>query len=62
MSKQKIDDFGELLKDMDNIFNIIDDIENTDLKKLNLEKITKKAEYLKNNMEKKYKKYLDSKK
>ena len=61
MSKQKIDDFGELLKDMDNIFNIIDDIENTDLKKLNLEKITKKAEYLKNNMEKKYKKYLDSK-
>ena len=62
MSKQKIDDFGELLKDMDNIFNIIDDIENTDLKKLNFEKITKKAEYLKNNMEKKYKKYLDSKK
>ena len=62
MSKQKIDDFGDLLKDMYNIFNIIDDIENTDLKKLNLEKITKKAEYLKNNMEKKYKKYLDSKK
>ena len=60
MSKQKINDFNELLKDIDNIFNIIDDIENTETKKLNFKNISKKAEYLKNNIEKKYKKYLDS--
>ena len=61
MSKSKIN-LEELTKDIDNVFNIIDDIENTEPKKLNLENISKKAEYLKKNLEKKYKKYLDTSK
>ena len=62
MSKLKNNNLNELLKDIDKLFNIIDDIENTETKKLNLENISKKAEYLKKNLEKKYKKYLDTSK
>ena len=62
MSKLKNNNLNELLIDIDKLFNIIDDIENTETKKLNLENISKKAEYLKKNLEKKYKKYLDTSK
>ena len=62
MSKLKNNNLNELLKDIDKRFNIIDDFENTETKKLNLENISKKAEYLKKNLEKKYKKYLDTSK
>ena len=62
MSKLKNNNLNELLKDIDKLFNIIDDSENKETKKLNLENISKKAEYLKKNLEKKYKKYLDTSK
>ena len=58
MSKNKIN-FAELLEDIDKAFDLLDKIDNDEL---NMTKITSKAKKLKNNLEKKYSKYLDSKK
>ena len=58
MSKPKIK-INNLLKDMDNIFKLVEKIEEDNS---NIQKISLEADRLKNNFEKKYSKYLDSKK
>ena len=56
MSKPKID-LEVLLKDIDEAFKLIDEIEKDNL---NFKKLSSKAKRLKNNFEKKYLKNLDS--
>ena len=58
MSKQKIDDFGELLKDINEAFLFLNE---TDKKNVDLKKIHKKAKLMKEKLEKKYLKNLDTK-
>ena len=58
MKKSKIN-FAELLEDIDKAFDLLDKIDNDEL---NVTKITSKAKKLKNTLERKYLKHLDSKK
>jgi hypothetical protein len=61
MSKSKIN-LEELSKDMDEIFNMLKEFEEKSLLNLDMDKFNKKAEYIKQKLEKKYPKNLDSKK
>ena len=61
MSKPKFNT-EEFAKDMDKFLSLMESLDNVDLKNLNVDRFEKKAEILKQEIEKKYSKYLDSKK
>ena len=61
MLKPKIN-FEELLKDFDNVFDLINEIENNKSIELSKDNLYKKANRLKQNFKKKYSKDLDTKK
>ena len=61
MSKSKIN-LEEISKDIDTVFKLIDKIDLSDLNDKNINNITKKANIVKKQLEKKYLNNLDTKK
>tara|TARA_R100000697_G_scaffold21322_1_gene28757 strand:- start:429 stop:611 length:183 start_codon:yes stop_codon:yes gene_type:complete len=48
----KLKNVNKILKDIDEIFKVLDHLDNKELKENDLKKITKKSEYLKKELEK----------
>jgi len=61
MSKSKIN-LKETLNDINEVFEFINQIEENDISKLDIKGLAKKASFLKEKIEKKYKSNLDSEK
>ena len=61
MSKSKIN-LKETLNEIDEIFEFINQIEQNDINKLDIKGLAKKASFLKEKIEKKYKNNLDTEK
>ena len=61
MSKLKIN-LNELSKDMDEILNMLEELDTKNIKDLNMDKFHKKADHIKQKLEKKYPDNLDIKK